>query len=424
MPVVAYLTNQFPSPSESYVVEEIQELRKRAVVVVPCSARRIEADVRDSELRAFVAETLYLQPIQIRLAVRASWLCLCRFTLIADLLKLVVQPSESRGRRMRALAHTWLGAYYAARLEGRVVQHIHVHHGYFASWVAMVAARLLGISFSMTLHGSDLLLHHAYLNAKLQNCNFCVTISEFNRQHILKHHPGIDIEKITVQHIGVDPVGGPIRRGPLAPIPLALADSTSDCIILLTAGRLHPVKDHAFLVRACRLLKARGVRYICLIAGDGPERPALERLIRDSDLPERVKLLGHLSREQLDAYYAGCDLFVLTSRSEGIPLVLMEAMIRGKIVLAPAITGIPELVRNGETGFLYRAGSLEDFLSQIEMIRSSQSALEPVRCAARQHVLEHFNRNKNLESFGHFFLSQINATTVEHSHEDSLLQQI
>jgi colanic acid/amylovoran biosynthesis glycosyltransferase len=409
------------------VIEEIRELRQRGVVIVSCSARRIEDDVQNDELKAFIAETLYLQPIRIGFVIRASWLYLRRFSLLADLLKqALVQGGESPGRRMRALIHTWLGAYYAVHLEGRGVVHIHVHHGFFASWVAMVAARLLGISFSMTLHGSDLLLHRAYLDTKLQNCKFCLTISEFNRQHLLEHHPGIAPDKVIVQHIGVDPIDGPIHRGSLVHSPMAIneSDGTSDCMIILTAGRLHPVKDHAFLVRACRLLKARGVSFVCLIAGGGRERPALERLIQDSGVAECVKLLGHLSREQLNVCYARCDLFVLTSRSEGIPLVLMEAMVRSKIVLAPAITGIPELVRDGETGFLYRAGSLEDFVGQVGMIRSSQSALNPLRREARQHVLEHFNRGKNLGTFSDFFLRQINATTLEHSHEDPLLQQI
>ena len=118
-------------------------------------------------------------------------------------------------------------------------------------------------------------------------------------------------------------------------------------LVMLAVGRLHSVKDHAFLVRACRLLKNHDIHFECAIAGDGPERASLEKLIGDLDLQGEVHVLGHLSRQQLDARYAEADLVVLTSRSEGIPLVLMEGMARGKTVLAPAITGIPELVQHG-----------------------------------------------------------------------------
>src|SRR5437899_7006246 len=176
--------------------------------------------------------------------------------------------------------------------------------------------------------------------------------------------------------------------------------------------------------RACSLLRDRGICFLCLIAGEGAERPSLERLIRDLDLAACVKLLGHLSRRQLDTYYAMCDLVVLTSCSEGIPLVLMEAMALGKTVLAPAITGIPELVVDGKTGFLYRAGSLDDFVARVEVICESQSALGPLRRAARQRVIEYFNREKNLAAFSNFFIARIAGTRETNRDEDPVLQQI
>jgi hypothetical protein len=66
------------------------------------------------------------------------------------------------------------------------------HHGYFGSWIAMTAARLLNVGFSMTLHGSDLLLNGTYLDVKLSNCTFCLTVSEYNRAYINKRFPDLD----------------------------------------------------------------------------------------------------------------------------------------------------------------------------------------------------------------------------------------
>jgi colanic acid/amylovoran biosynthesis glycosyltransferase len=416
MPTVAYIANQFPSPVEPYVVEEILELRGRGVVVIPCSARSTSV-ASDDGLLPLQAETLHLQPLRIGLLICAAWLCLRKFNLLVDLIeRVLVQGDESPGRRLRALLHTWLGAYYALQLERRGVQHIHVHHGYFAAWIAMVAARLLGISFSMTLHGSDLLLHHAFLDTKIKHCKFCVTVSEFNRQHILSRYAGVEPEKVIVLRMGVDPAS--------RTLPLPQTGRAATCLIMMAVGRLHPVKNHAFLLRACRQLKDRGVRFLCLIAGEGPERPNLEHLIGDLGLAEMVKLLGHLPRRQLDAYYATCDLVVLTSCSEGIPLVLMEAMAHGRAVLAPAITGIPELVVDGKTGFLYQPGSLEDFVARVRMIRNSRAGLGPLRRAARQHVIEHFSREKTLAAFGDVFLARIAGSMETHRDENPVLQQV
>jgi colanic acid/amylovoran biosynthesis glycosyltransferase len=99
-------------------------------------------------------------------------------------------------------------------------------------------------------------------------------------------------------------------------------------------------------------------------------------------------------------------------------------MVHGKTVLAPAITGIPELVRDGETGFLYRAGSLEDFLSKVDGIRNSRQALTGLRHAAREHVLQHFNRDKNLTALVDLILSRITPNERHDSHENRVLQQI
>jgi colanic acid/amylovoran biosynthesis glycosyltransferase len=415
MPTVAYLANQFPSPVEPYVSGEIRELRRRGFKVIPGSAR-VSSTCLDAELKSSVSETIHLQPLRLWLLVRAAWLCLRTSRSISDLFsRVLIRGKEGPGRRVRALLHTWLGVYYALLLEGHSVEHIHVHHGYFASWIAMVAARLLGISFSMTLHGSDLLLHKAYLDTKLENCSFCVTVSEFNRQHILEQFPKFPPDKVIVQHLGIAPVRLDSRNS---------ARHSLASFVMLAVGRLHLVKDHTFLIRACRQLKAKGTSCLCLIAGEGQERTQLEKLIKNLDLQAEVELLGHLSRRQLDSYYALSDLVVLTSRSEGIPLVLMEAMARGKVVLAPNITGIPELVLQGKTGFLYRAGALDDFVSRVEMIHASRSSLAPMSSAAQQHVSQYFDRDKNLAAFGDLFLARMSGRGQGDSHEDPTLQQI
>jgi glycosyltransferase involved in cell wall biosynthesis len=280
----------------------------------------------------------------------------------------------------------------------------------------MVAARLLHIDYSLTLHGSDLLLHGAYLDTKLKHCAFCVTVSEFNRNFVLERYPDVGPAKIIVRRLGVSlPCTVTAASRPELELPR---------LTILAVGRLHPVKDHAFLLHACHELKSCGTDFICLIAGEGPQRPWLEHLIRNLGLEAQVKLLGHLCRQELDACYQLCDLVVLTSRSEGVPLVLMEAMAHGKTVLAPAITGIPELVKHGETGFLYQSGSLDNFVAQIEVIRNSSSALPRLRRAARQHVLEHFDREKNLAALADLLVFRTTRKVRQDAHENSVLQQI
>lgn len=417
---VAYLANQFPAAVEPYVSQEVDALRMRGIEVIPGSVRRSN-DSGANPSASFDENFICIFPIRLRVALKAARLLVRRWSRIAGLVRrAAVQGNESPWRRMKATAHIGLGACYAAQLMERKADHIHVHHGYFGSWVAMVAAHLIGIDFSMTLHGSDLLVHNAYLDTKLTYCSFCVTISEYNRRQILERF-AVKPEKIIVSRLGVNP---PDNAG-------SSGLSSTRQFTLVTAGRLHSVKDHALLVQACARLRDRGINLECLIAGDGPERRLLEKLIRKCRLEQNVTLLGQVSPQQMNSLYARADIVVLTSQSEGIPLVLMEAMAAGKVVLAPAITGIPELVIPEKTGFLYEPGSLDDLVSRLVRIhalmhRDDQpltSRLSWIRHAARCQILHNFNRKRNLDHFVDRFV-ELAARNWSPPHADHVLQQI
>lgn len=388
--MIAYLANEYPSAVEPYVTDEIRELRRRGLHVTACSVKR----PRKEQQMLPSGDVLYLFPLH--------WLFFLRsfFFLfnpsIRKTLRRIFRGRESFSRRIRALAHTWLGAYLAMRLRNKGIEHIHVHHGYFSAWVAMTTAKLLGISYSITLHGSDLLLHAVYLDEKLENCSTCFTVSEFNRNHIRKHYPSVPASRVVVSRLGVETSD---RTKTFAPSP--------DHLRMLCVGRLHKVKNHVFLVHACRILKDRGCSFTCTIAGNGPELKTLGKLIIQLGLGGEITLAGHIGRNELDEYYAQADLVVLTSRSEGIPVVLMEAMARRKIVLAPAITGIPELVTSGKNGFLYAPGSMQDFACNVETIKECFSHLAFIRKNARLQVRQNFNREKNLAVFAQIFIEQL-----------------
>lgn len=408
--MIAYLANEFPCAVEPYVMEEIHELRRQGLRVLMCSVKRPRNSYRN-KAQVHPEEILHFYPLRPRFIVMA-FLALCRRDMLSIVSRILTKGNEGLGRRVRALAHTYLGAYYSLLLKDMQVEHIHVHHGYFASWIAMIAARLLGVGYSVTLHGSDLLIHAAYLDIKLESCRTCFTVSDFNRSFILEHYPQIPPDRVVVSRMGVA----------LPPLEITSLHRAAP-LRILSVGRLHPVKDHAFLIRACRALKDRGCQFTCQIVGDGPERNALARMIEKLGLANEITLAGHLPHEELDHCYAMADLVVLTSRSEGIPLVLMEAMARKKLVLAPAITGIHELVISGETGFLYSPGSIPDFIHSVESVVRSFGELDSVRRSARAHVGRKFNREQTLATFAEFFIAQLPASG-EVQDEDLILQQV
>jgi glycosyltransferase involved in cell wall biosynthesis len=415
MTTVAYIANAFPSPLESYVTDEITELRRHGLRVICCSGKRVPPNDLSLAERAFWKETLYFQPLaDDQLMQAARRLASSRDHLWQLLRPLLVDRDASPSLRIRALGHTLMGAALAEQLAPLDVQHIHAHHGYFASWMALTAAQLLGIGFSFTLHGSDLLRRADLLSAKLRACKFCVTISGFNRRYILRNYPSTSPEKVIVQRLGVDRVF-PSRIN-------SKAEPIGRRFCLLSVGRLHPVKDHRFLIQACSSLRNQGLDFICWIVGEGPERSALTRQISASGLQKHVYLIGHVPRTDLHGYYRYADLVVLTSQSEGIPVVLMEAMAHGKLVLAPAITGIPELVEHHRNGFLYEPGSLSDFISAVRWIHADKASLAEIQRAAAATIAASYNREQNLRAFTQQFMARLQTSDGHYTHP--VLQQV
>jgi glycosyltransferase involved in cell wall biosynthesis len=420
MTTVAYIANEFPSPLEPYVIDEITELRRRGAQVICCSGKRVSPNDLSLEERAFWEETRFFQPLSDDELMRVVRRLASDHRHLWPLLRpLLWERGPSPTRRLRTLGHTVMGAALAEQLAPLKVEHIHAHHGYFASWMALTAARLLGIGFSFTLHGSDLLQRADLLSTKLRACQFCMTVSDFNRQYILLHYPSTLAEKIIVQRLGVDRVLS-------WPTPALAAEAEVEAkhrrFCLLSVGRLHRVKDYRFLIQACAALRDQGLDFLCWIVGEGPERPALESQIATLGLQGRVYLIGHVPRTDLPGYYRYADLVVTTSKSEGVPVVLMEAMAHEKLVLAPAITGIPELVEHQRTGFLYQPGSLPDFIGAVSWIQANKASLAGIQRAAAASIAASYNRQRNLRAFAEQFLARIPQSDGNHAHP--VLQQV
>ncbi len=100
----------------------------------------------------------------------------------------------------------------------------------------------------------------------------------------------------------------------------------------------------------------------------------------------------------------------------------MEAMAHENLVLAPAITGIPELVEHQRTGFLYHSGSLTDFVNAVRWIRANQSSLAGIQQAAAASIAASYNRQRNLRAFAEQFLARIQQPDGDHAHPR--LQQV
>ena len=155
------------------------------------------------------------------------------------------------------------------------------------------------------------------------------------------------------------------RPDPSAPVPHPwLCDEGAPVIV--TAGRLSPVKDHRSMIEALsRLVEQRPARLIIL--GEGPERAALEGLIKDKSLENRVFLAGYVSRPA--DWYSHADLFLMASRREGFGIVLVDALSAGLPVVSTDCPGGPaEILANGKYGRLVPVGELDAMVAALDEV--------------------------------------------------------
>src|SRR5258708_11386946 len=162
---VVYLSNLFPSAVEPYVGEEIDELQRRSIRVTACSVWSSPPTKNPDRETLVTVFTWWPVPWLVALL-----LCIHHSAELKDLFcRLIARGGDAWRQRARGIAHTVLGPRLASLLRHKNLRHIHIHHGCLAAWIGMVAARLLHVPYSLTLHGSDLLVRPTFLDLKLQH---------------------------------------------------------------------------------------------------------------------------------------------------------------------------------------------------------------------------------------------------------------
>jgi glycosyltransferase involved in cell wall biosynthesis len=272
-------------------------------------------------------------------------------------------------------------------------RHIHAHHANVGSDVALLAAHLggRGWSWSFTLHGpTELLDVRAHrLAQKGEAASFVVCISEFARSQLMALVGTEHWSKLSVVHCGLDvsrfaEVARNGRPGPLE---------------ILNVGRAVPVKGQSLLIEALAALTRRGVDARLTVVGDGPQAGELHELADRLGVAGRVEFAGAVGQDAILGYYERADVFATPSFAEGLPVVLMEAMATGLPVVASRITGVPELVEHGVSGYLVAPGRVDELVDALERLASASPAERAAMgSAGREKVVAEFAIDRTAEA--------------------------
>jgi colanic acid/amylovoran biosynthesis glycosyltransferase len=349
---VAYLVNQYPKISHTFVRREIVALEEKGVEIVRIAVRGHETEALDPSDAEEARKTQYI----VR-APRIEILGACLRALVSGpaaffgtLAAAFKLGLRSDGGVLKHLAYFIEACVLRRWLQKSGASHVHAHFGTNAATVAMLCKRLGGPPYSFTIHGPDEFdrPQRLALGEKVHDAAFVVVISSFGRSQLYRWTAFADWGKVHVVHCGLDPSYFETAGS-------AITDKPK----LLCVGRLSEEKGQILAVRAAKLVKDRGVAMELVLAGDGPLRAAIEKEIREQGVEDVVKVTGWVDNQRVRALLLESRALVVASFAEGLPVVIMESFAVGRPVISTYIAGIPELVENRVNGWLFPAGDVE-----------------------------------------------------------------
>jgi colanic acid/amylovoran biosynthesis glycosyltransferase len=390
-PRVAYILLWFPEPSQTFVLDEVNTLVRLGLDV------RVYTLYGPRPAAAVAGMAPVLAPV--RHLGTAALGCLLR-----DLLRLgcVYGPGAARflrqvaGRRWRsfetggeALWACLAGVHLARLLKADGIDHIHAPWANGPATAAWVASRLSGIPFSFSGRAHDLYPPDGALAEKMAAAAFIRTNTRNNRRFLAGLYPHLAGKVVNVYNgVSLSPPPGP--RPPASPP-----------FHLLALGRLVPKKGFPVLLAACRRLAAQGVDFRLTLAGDGPERGKLRDLIGRYGLADRVSLPGTVSHREVSRLMSQAHLLVMPSLiapsgdRDGIPNVILEALLCEVPVVASAVSGIPEVIRAEDTGWLVPPGDPAALAQAVLTALADPAAARRRAKAGRVLVAQEFDSEKN-----------------------------
>lgn len=399
---VAYVISRFPRLTETFVLAEVLAMQERGVDVQLYPLLRESGGLVQPEARPLVHSAHY-QPFLSGSILRSNLRLLRRKPrkYLHTLAALVRATWGSPNFLIGGLAIFPKVVHNALEMKRTGVAHVHCHFANHPALAGFLIRRLVGIPYSFTAHGSDLHKDRHGLVEKVSESHFVVAISEYNRRLIVEECGGRWAEKVVVIHCGV-------RTDRFRPVADGVG-SGDGVLSVLCVGTLQEVKGQEYLVEACRILAARRVRVRCLLVGDGDDYARLERQIVAANLVGAVTLIGARTQTAVVDLLAQTDVLVAPSvptasgKREGIPVVLMEAMSSGVPVVASDLSGIPELVVNGETGLLAPPRDAVAIARALERLAADPELRRSLAQRGREKVLVEFDVRLNAAALAERF---------------------
>ena len=377
---IAYLVNQYPTVSHTFVRRELQALERLGFSVSRVSVRDTKSSVVDPLDVAEGEKTQILLNIP-KCCLAMIWVAVLRPFRLSSAFVCALRLWRNAGygspRQMAHLAEACRMVVLARKLG---IEHIHAHFGTNSTSVAFLCRVLGGPPFSFTVHGPEEFDRAGAesLGVKVAAAKFVVVISHFGLSQLQRWCDRKDWSKIAVIRCGLD--GSYLDQSP-TPVP---SNNRLICV-----ARLSEQKGLFALVEAATHLATEGQDFELVLVGNGPLQADLQQALNDSPAGSCVRFIGSQTQEQVQQWIGSSRCFILPSFAEGLPVVIMEAFALARPVISTFVAGIPELVISGENGWLVPAGAVDQLVAAMrEALDKPADELYEMGLRGRNRVLK------------------------------------
>jgi glycosyltransferase involved in cell wall biosynthesis len=380
---IAYVVTLYPAVSHTFILNEVLSLRRMGIEIGTFSIRRAgNKDIIGAKAESEASSTKAILPLSLTEISKAFLWCLSRrFLTFAGLLIRNVFMRGGFKLKLKWTAYSLEGILLAYWLVRGRYKHLHCHFGNSASSTALIASKLAGIPLSITCHGSELNEPLRYrLPEKVHQAAFTVCVSKYGRARLMHVCNRSDWPKLQIIRCGLPRIE-----------PAAYPPTSGNGVKILCVGRLSSEKGHFVLFDAFEILQKRGIMASLILVGDGQLRQELEERRQKLPNPSGVLFIGSLDPVQIVEYYRACHLVVLASFSEGVPVVLMEALAHGRPVVATRVGGVPELVTDGISGRVVSPGDAQELAEAIESVLADPACAAEMGRRGSSKVDKEFN---------------------------------
>jgi len=390
-PKTAYILLWFPEPSETFIFREVMNLWNMEFPLKVFTLYGEKTDNLSPEMASVSNRMERLGIPFIKSGAKDVFYWWKRNPkLTSELLRTVPvrrwNGLEKGGENLWAF---FCGFRLARRFEEERIEHIHAPWANGPATAAWIASRLTGIPFSFTARAWDIYPPDGALKEKIRDAAFIRSETRANIVY-LSEYAGMGDEKMYLTYNGV-----PLKPRQEAPVSLRPPYK------LLALGRFVGKKGYDFLLEACNILKSSGIDFHLTLAGGGPRMGQLKYLTWKLGLVGHVSFPGFVPYERVSELFSASDIFVMPSiihksgDRDGIPTVIMEALMHRVPVIATDISGIGELIENRVTGLLIPEKNAQAIADSIrEFVGDRESALRMAE-QGRDKVLRQFNPEVN-----------------------------